>query len=66
MHWELWEAGASAGEWQAAREILEPMVKTAEAIGNESLVKVLEEALDRVKCEILYCSGKENRLEAEL
>ncbi len=66
LHTALWTAGDRQLQWEAAREMLAGMIKTAEAIGNASLVEVLEEASDRVECEIIHWETETKRLEDEL
>jgi hypothetical protein len=65
-HAALSQADAYYHEWRHARELLEPMIKLAEAAGDPTFVAELEETLERVDDDVLFWQQELQRLRAEL
>ena len=65
-HAALSQADAYYHEWSRAREMLEPMIKMAEAAGDPTLVAVLEESMEKVDRDVIFWKTELERLSAKL
>ena len=65
-HAALSQADAYYHEWSRAREMLEPMIKMAEAAGDPTLVAVLEESMEKVDHDVIFWKTELERLSAKL
>lgn len=48
----LWDARADNEEWSHAWSLLNPMVDISREVGNPSLVRIMEQAMERVEDEV--------------
>jgi hypothetical protein len=65
-HAALSQADAYYHEWSRAREMLEPMIKMAEAAGDPTLMAVLEESMEKVDRDVIFWKTELERLSAKL
>jgi hypothetical protein len=65
-HAALSQADAYYHEWSRARELLEPMIKMAEAASDPTLVAVLEESKEKVDRDVVFWETELERLRAKL